>query len=170
MPSDVDVEALLGGPEFLGRSQMPFACEEGRIALCLERFGGRRLPARFGPGSLRERHAIMERRRVEAARTLAGEIVRRVNPRRILAGHDTETCRAADGISRIPAGKAHAASCQPIDIACLVKRVGIVCSDVHVSQVVDEDKDDIRPGCLCALGLRRVQTSCNRQQERKDKW
>ena len=90
----------------------------------------------------------MEWRWFEQAFPLSAEKVGGVHSTRILTSHDAVTRRAANRVRCVTIRESHSACSQCIDIRCFVKRIRIIGTDVHVPQIVDQKKYDVRPfGC-----------------------
>ena len=135
MPSDVDVEALIGWPLALV-SQVPFAGEECLVAVFLERLGNGDLLKRKVAAICRVEQGI--RRTVG----LAGDPVGDIDPDRMPAGHDAGARRAADGTGRIAMREAHAAPGQAVDVGGLVKRAAIG-PNVRPAHVVHKEEQEV---------------------------
>ena len=135
MPSDVDVEALIGRPLPLV-AQVPFAGEECLVAVFLERLGNGDLLKRKVATVVGVEQGI--RRTVG----LAGDPVGYIDPDRMAAGHDTGACRTADGTGRIAMREAHAAPGQAIDVWRLVIRAAVG-PDVRPTHVVHKEEHEV---------------------------
>ena len=153
MAALVDIETLILRPEpFV--AQVPFAGEEGGVAIFLERLGEGELLelqlARVGCGQ----EPGVAPPRLAGGRT---DVIRHARARGVTAGHDTRTRGAADGAGGVGAGEFHARSRKPIAIGRVVKRAAKG-FQVAPSEIIDEKKYEVeRLGFLISLSHSRAQ-------------
>ena len=153
MAALVDIETLILRPEpFV--AQVPFAGEEGGVAIFLERLGEGELLelqlARVGCGQ----EAGVAPPRLAGGRA---NVIRHARARGVTAGHDARTRGAADRAGGVGAGEFHARSRKPIAIGCVVKGAteGF---QVAPPEIIDEKKDKVeRLGFLVSLNHSRAQ-------------
>jgi hypothetical protein len=76
--------------------------------------------------------------------SLAGDVVRDVEPRRVLASHEARTSWRADGAGGVGLRKLHSLAGEAVDVRSFVKKAPHA-PEVGPSQVVDQDEDDVGP-------------------------
>src|SRR5688572_27269171 len=74
--------------------------------------------------------------------------------RRILAGHNAASRRRANAASGVTLRESHSTLAKAVDIRRLVKRPWIVRTDVHVTEVIGKNEDNVWPGRLCGMEWR----------------
>ena len=134
MSTEVDIEPLSRGPELGSWTEVPFSCKAGFISCPFEC---------FREGLLGKVHPVVKKRRQEGPASSPREKVRGVGARGMTACHYGISGRRADRIGGISIGKTASRLSNAVAIWRLVEGVWVVGPNVHIPQIVYEEKDDI---------------------------
>ena len=135
--SDIDVEALVHGPELLP-AQMPFADGGAPVSHGLEPFRGCCLrELQFSRCTWRDDGSLI-------VGGPSGDPVSDAGTHRVLAGQNACASRRADGAGGVGIGEPGALRSQPVDVRRLEEAIPVT-ADILPAEIVGQDENHIRP-------------------------